>query len=103
LESEGVKPGEKFVGCVETPIGNIAPFICYDLRFPYMATLARQKNCHIITYPSAFTKVTGQAHWGCLFIDFFFLLSFFLFFKNSGNLIYYYISNFRDSTSSSCN
>jgi deaminated glutathione amidase len=37
---------------------------CYDLRFPESSLLLREKGADILTYPSAFTVKTGQAHWG---------------------------------------
>jgi len=40
--------------------------ICYDLRFPELFRDLRQSGADIITVPSAFTKVTGKAHWQAL-------------------------------------
>lgn len=40
--------------------------ICYDLRFPELSLELRKKGADILTYPSAFTVKTGQAHWGKL-------------------------------------
>ena len=37
--------------------------ICYDLRFPGLFNQLRQQGANIVTLPSAFTKVTGKAHW----------------------------------------
>lgn len=37
---------------------------CYDLRFPEVSLLLRQKGSELLAYPSAFTVKTGQAHWG---------------------------------------
>ncbi|KAM9896894.1 hypothetical protein OXX79_007217 [Metschnikowia pulcherrima] len=37
--------------------------ICYDIRFPELANRLREKNANILTYPSAFTTRTGEAHW----------------------------------------
>ncbi|KEQ16393.1 carbon-nitrogen hydrolase family protein [Endozoicomonas numazuensis] len=37
--------------------------ICYDVRFPELYRQLRVKGADIITVPSAFTRVTGQAHW----------------------------------------
>jgi len=40
--------------------------ICYDVRFPELYRQLTQMGANIITVPSAFTKVTGQAHWQTL-------------------------------------
>lgn len=34
-----------------------------QLRFPEISLALARMNCHIITYPSAFTVPTGIAHW----------------------------------------
>ncbi len=40
--------------------------ICYDLRFPEMYRQLAAAGSEVIVIPSAFTKVTGQAHWQTL-------------------------------------
>ena len=40
--------------------------ICYDLRFPALYLALAQAGAEIITVPSAFTRVTGEAHWHVL-------------------------------------
>ncbi len=37
--------------------------ICYDLRFPELFRQLTQQGATIISVPSAFTRVTGAAHW----------------------------------------
>jgi predicted amidohydrolase len=37
--------------------------ICYDLRFPGLFQALRAQGAEVLLLPSAFTKVTGQAHW----------------------------------------
>jgi nitrilase len=37
--------------------------ICYDLRFPELFRQLAQQGATIISVPSAFTRVTGAAHW----------------------------------------
>jgi predicted amidohydrolase len=37
---------------------------CYDLRFPEVSLILRQKGAELITYPSAFAVRTGMSHWG---------------------------------------
>jgi hypothetical protein len=36
---------------------------CYDLRFPELSLILAQNGADILTYPSAFTFITGAAHW----------------------------------------
>lgn len=40
--------------------------ICYDLRFPTMARHLADQGAQLLVYPSAFTAVTGAAHWALL-------------------------------------
>jgi predicted amidohydrolase len=40
--------------------------ICYDLRFPALAQAYAQAGASILTYPSCFTRQTGEAHWHVL-------------------------------------
>lgn len=40
--------------------------VCYDLRFPELFRTLTTLAANIITVPSAFTKVTGTAHWQVL-------------------------------------
>ncbi|EQA45669.1 hydrolase, carbon-nitrogen family [Leptospira broomii serovar Hurstbridge str. 5399] len=44
-------------------LGNISTVICYDLRFPELFRVLVSKGAEIIFVPSAFTKLTGIAHW----------------------------------------
>lgn len=39
---------------------------CYDLRFPEFSLRLRQLGAEVLTFPSAFTVPTGQAHWHAL-------------------------------------
>ena len=61
-ESDTYQPGTSTV-CVDTALGRIGFAVCYDLRFPEMFRLLFQKQPDIIVLPSAFTQVTGEAHW----------------------------------------
>lgn len=45
---------------------NIGLTICYDLRFPELFRQLRVQGADVIIVPSAFTKVTGKAHWEVL-------------------------------------
>ena len=40
--------------------------ICYDLRFAALYRALAQAGANILTVPSAFTRVTGKAHWEVL-------------------------------------
>ena len=40
--------------------------ICYDLRFPELFRILAVRGARVFALPSAFTKVTGQAHWEIL-------------------------------------
>jgi len=61
-ESETYCSGDKAV-CVETSFGRLGMTVCYDLRFPELFRLLFQQKADIIVVPSAFTQVTGAAHW----------------------------------------
>ncbi|MEW6981178.1 carbon-nitrogen hydrolase family protein [Colwelliaceae bacterium 6471] len=45
------------------PFANVGLSVCYDLRFPELFRQLRVNGADIITVPSAFTRVTGVAHW----------------------------------------
>lgn len=45
---------------------NVGLTICYDLRFPELYRQLAIQGAQIITVPSAFTQVTGKAHWEAL-------------------------------------
>ncbi|RTE86793.1 carbon-nitrogen hydrolase family protein [Lysobacter sp. N42] len=64
-ESKFTRPGNE-ITVIETPWGSLGLAVCYDLRFPGMFQALRQQGADIITLPSAFTKVTGNAHWEAL-------------------------------------
>jgi len=65
-ETDTVIPGSSISDPALTPVGNIGLMICYDLRFPQISTELRNRQCEILTYPSAFTVPTGHAHWQAL-------------------------------------
>ncbi|MGC6485378.1 MAG: carbon-nitrogen hydrolase family protein [Candidatus Puniceispirillales bacterium] len=64
-ESQHYTAGSKAVLAV-TPLGRIGMTICYDLRFPGLYRMLAQAGAAILTVPSAFTRVTGAAHWHAL-------------------------------------
>jgi nitrilase len=64
-ESVTIEPGDQVV-CVDTPFGKLGLAICYDLRFPELFRALLDKGAEILVVPSAFTAITGRAHWEIL-------------------------------------
>ncbi|MDP6486504.1 MAG: carbon-nitrogen hydrolase family protein [Alphaproteobacteria bacterium] len=64
-ESETYRPGAHAV-VAATPWGGLGMTICYDLRFPYLYRSLAQAGAHFLSVPSAFTRVSGRAHWHVL-------------------------------------
>ncbi|WP_299586186.1 carbon-nitrogen hydrolase family protein [uncultured Tateyamaria sp.] len=64
-ESAGYRPGTRAV-VADTDIGTIGMAICYDMRFPRLSDALVSAGAEILTYPSAFSPVTGAAHWHSL-------------------------------------
>ena len=64
-ESRYAKAGER-VSVVNIAGIKVGLSICYDLRFPELFRQLCQQGAKIITVPSAFTRVTGAAHWQTL-------------------------------------
>jgi deaminated glutathione amidase len=64
-ESDGYRPGDRAV-TIQTPLGCFGLTICYDLRFAGLYRDLARAGAQIITVPSAFSPVTGAAHWECL-------------------------------------
>ncbi len=64
-ESAGFRPGEKAV-LAPTPFATLGLSICYDLRFAYLYCALAQAGAEVLTIPSAFSPVTGAAHWETL-------------------------------------
>lgn len=64
-ESAGYRPGRSAV-LAGTPIGTIGMTICYDVRFPQLYRRLAQAGAQILTVPSAFSPVSGAAHWHML-------------------------------------
>ncbi|CRM24247.1 MULTISPECIES: carbon-nitrogen hydrolase family protein [Pseudomonas] len=50
----------------DTPVGRLGLTVCYDLRFPELYSELRAAGAELISAPSAFTAVTGAAHWDVL-------------------------------------
>lgn len=64
-ESAGYRPGSQAVAA-ETDFAKIGMTICYDLRFPYLHRALALKGAEILIGPSAFSPVSGKAHWEVL-------------------------------------
>ena len=64
-ESHIYEPGTA-ARVAETPWGALGMTVCYDLRFPRLYRDLAQAGARYLSVPSAFTKVTGQAHWHVL-------------------------------------
>lgn len=64
-ESATIERGENLV-VVDTPLGCIGLTVCYDLRFPELFRGLQQRGAELFTVPSAFTDITGAAHWEVL-------------------------------------
>lgn len=61
-ESKTIEPGNEVV-VVDSPFGQLGLAICYDVRFPEMFRAMLQKGAQLFAIPSAFTSITGKAHW----------------------------------------
>jgi predicted amidohydrolase len=61
-ESDGTAPGSEPV-LVEMSGLPVGLTVCYDLRFPELYRVLEQAGALVLTVPSAFTLVTGMAHW----------------------------------------
>jgi len=70
MESARIRPGNQSVlvdAASSLAAGAcIGMSICYDLRFPHLYRLLAQHGATLLTVPSAFTVVTGRAHWHTL-------------------------------------
>lgn len=65
-ESERYCPGDQVVTAALDEGYCLGMAICYDLRFSGLFQALREQGANLISLPSAFTYVTGQAHWECL-------------------------------------
>lgn len=64
-ESASTYPGQK-ITLAELGGLKLGLTICYDVRFAGLAQALASKGMNLLTVPSAFTKVTGEAHWHTL-------------------------------------
>jgi predicted amidohydrolase len=65
-ESEHSEPADEIV-LSETANGlKLGLTVCYDLRFPELYRILALRGARIVTVPSNFTRITGEAHWEVL-------------------------------------
>jgi predicted amidohydrolase len=65
LESRLYRRGSKAV-VADIGLAKVGLSVCYDLRFPHLYRALAQHGAQILAVPSAFMKVTGEAHWHTL-------------------------------------
>lgn len=61
-ESLTIEPGQDVV-VADTPFGQVGLAVCYDLRFPELFRCLVELGMEVLALPSAFTALTGKAHW----------------------------------------
>ena len=64
-ESDTIEPGDDVV-VIDSPFGRMGIAVCYDLRFPELFRQQLEAGMEILVLPSAFTAITGRAHWEVL-------------------------------------
>ena len=64
-ESTTTEPGDSST-VADTPFGRLGLAVCYDLRFPELFRRMSDEGAELFAIPSAFTALTGKAHWEVL-------------------------------------
>lgn len=64
-ESSAIRPGDRAV-LAQTPFAMLGMTICYDLRFAHLYRDLAKAGAQVLCIPSAFSPVTGKAHWETL-------------------------------------
>jgi len=64
-ESAFTQAGKQIV-VADSPFGRLGIAVCYDIRFPEMFRRMTRDGMDILLLPSAFTSITGNAHWEVL-------------------------------------
>ena len=64
-ESDRYAPGDAAV-MAPLPWGGLGMTVCYDLRFPALYWDLARAGADFLAVPSAFTRITGRAHWHTL-------------------------------------
>ena len=62
-ESDVLSPGNKVTLFDIPEYGKVGLAICYDVRFPELATIAARSGAFLLVYPGAFNTTTGPMHW----------------------------------------
>lgn len=65
LESRLYRRGATAI-VVDIGAARIGLSVCYDLRFPQLYRALAQQGAEILMVPSAFMRITGEAHWHTL-------------------------------------
>ncbi|EGX95899.1 nitrilase family protein (Nit3) [Cordyceps militaris CM01] len=65
-ESEVLTAGDALTLVALPGYGTVAVAICYDVRFPELATIAARRGAFALIYPGAFNLTTGALHWELL-------------------------------------
>lgn len=65
LESAATMPGDK-LSLTRIDQLSLGMLICYDMRFPGLSQALAAQGMNVMAAPSAFTTVTGEAHWQIL-------------------------------------
>ena len=68
-EAATFEPGTQTVVAaldLDDVVYQLGMMVCFDLRFPALAQRLRQAGAELLSAPSAFTYLTGQAHWALL-------------------------------------
>lgn len=61
-ESDTFVSGNNVV-VVDSPVGRLGVAVCYDIRFPELFRAMLAQDVDVVAIPSAFTLLTGEAHW----------------------------------------
>ncbi|WP_085805051.1 carbon-nitrogen hydrolase family protein [Roseovarius albus] len=61
-ESKGYRPGGRAI-VHDAGFAKIGMSVCYDIRFPYLYRALAEAGAEVLVIPSAFSPVTGAAHW----------------------------------------
>jgi predicted amidohydrolase len=64
-ESQGYEAGGRAI-IADLPWGRLGLSVCYDVRFPGLYNSLAKAGSYLFSVPSAFTKLTGEAHWHVL-------------------------------------
>lgn len=66
LESKGTEAGSAKLELIPLDGFSLGMTICYDIRFPALYRHYAKLGANVLCIPSAFTQLTGKAHWQTL-------------------------------------